>query len=149
LGRIKNRSYKNSRVVFEIKAKSQFKQRSTANNVQITVPVPKNAATPKLKASFGTVKYAPEKDALLWTIKQFEGGKEHIMYAQFALSSTYGDDDQPTGKPPITISFEIPYFTVSGIQVRYLKIIEKTGYQAQPWVRYITQSGDYQIKQRM
>lgn len=27
------------------------------------------------------------------------------------------------------------------IQVRYLKIIEKSGYQALPWVRYITQNG--------
>jgi AP-1 complex subunit mu len=31
---------------------------------------------------------------------------------------------------------------VSGIQVRYLKIVEKSGYQALPWVRYITQNGD-------
>jgi len=141
--------YKNSRIEFQIKARSQFKQRSTANNVQITIPVPKNAATPKLKASFGSVKYAPEKDALIWTIKQFEGGKEHLMRAHFALSSSYGEEEQPSGKPPITVSFEIPYFTVSGIQVRYLKILEKSGYQAQPWVRYITQSGDYQIKQKM
>lgn len=27
------------------------------------------------------------------------------------------------------------------LQVRYLKIIEKSGYQALPWVRYITQNG--------
>lgn len=27
------------------------------------------------------------------------------------------------------------------LQVRYMKIIEKSGYQALPWVRYITQSG--------
>ena len=45
-------------------------------------------------------------------------------------------------KAPITVKFEIPYFTVSGIQVRYLKIVEKSGYQALPWVRYITQNGD-------
>ena len=38
-------------------------------------------------------------------------------------------------KAPITVKFEIPYFTVSGIQVRYLKIVEKSGYQALPWVR--------------
>lgn len=31
-------------------------------------------------------------------------------------------------------------------QVRYLKIIEKSGYQALPWVRYITQNGDYEIR---
>ena len=40
------------------------------------------------------------------------------------------------------VKFEIPYFTVSGIQVRYLKIVEKSGYTALPWVRYITQHGD-------
>lgn len=31
--------------------------------------------------------------------------------------------------------------TVMHSQVRYLKIIEKSGYQALPWVRYITQNG--------
>ena len=44
-------------------------------------------------------------------------------------------------RTPITVKFEIPYFTVSGIQVRYLKVVEKSGYQALPWVRYITQNG--------
>jgi AP-1 complex subunit mu len=46
----------------------------------------------------------------------------------------------------LQVQFEIPYFTVSGIQVRYLKIIEKSGYQALPWVRYITQNGNYQLR---
>ena len=101
--------------------------------------------------------------------------------------------DLTEGKPPISVKFEIPYFTTSGIQVvscvaeqlqnpfdsirpframndhliqpqpdltkqpsplnlksnaqvRYLKIIEKSGYQALPWVRYITQNGDYQLR---
>jgi AP-1 complex subunit mu len=51
--------------------------------------------------------------------------------------------DDMDKKPPISVKFEIPYFTMSGIQVRYLKIVEKSGYQALPWVRYITQNGDY------
>lgn len=34
---------------------------------------------------------------------------------------------------------------MSGIQVRYLKIVEKSGYQALPWVRYITQHGDGEL----
>jgi Adaptor complexes medium subunit family len=50
--------------------------------------------------------------------------------------------DEVEKRAPITVKFEIPYFTVSGIQVRYLKIVEKSGYQALPWVRYITQHGD-------
>jgi AP-1 complex subunit mu len=44
------------------------------------------------------------------------------------------------------VKFEIPYFTVSGLQVRYLKVIEKSGYQALPWVRYITTAGTYDIR---
>jgi hypothetical protein len=31
-------------------------------------------------------------------------------------------------------------------QVRYLKVIEKSGYQALPWVRYITTAGNYEIR---
>jgi AP-1 complex subunit mu len=49
-------------------------------------------------------------------------------------------------KRPISVKFEIPYFTVSGITVRYLKIVEKSGYPALPWVRYITTNGDYLIR---
>jgi AP-1 complex subunit mu len=66
------------------------------------------------------------------------------MRAQFKLPSVEREDQE--AKPPIEVKFEIPYFTTSGIQVRYLKIIEKSGYQALPWVRYITQNGDYQIR---
>jgi len=67
------------------------------------------------------------------------------MRAHFGLPSI--DAEEPIrNKAPISVRFEIPYFTVSGIQVRYLKIVEKSGYQALPWVRYITQHGDYQIR---
>jgi len=137
--------HSHSRIEYMIKAKSQFKQRSTANNVEIVIPVPPDADTPGFKTSIGTVKYAPERDAIVWTIKQFHGGKDYLMRAHFGLPSVSNEEDKKD-KPPITVKFEIPYFTVSGIQVRYLKIIEKSGYQALPWVRYITQNGDYQLR---
>lgn len=58
------------------------------------------------------------------------------------LISFHAEGDNLDKRAPITVKYEIPYFTVSGIQVRYLKIVEKSGYQALPWVRYITQNGD-------
>lgn len=137
--------HSHSRIEYMIKAKSQFKQRSTANNVEIVVPVPPDADSPSFKTSIGSVKYAPERDAIVWSIKQFHGGKEYLMRAHFGLPSVSNEEDKKD-RPPITVKFEIPYFTVSGIQVRYLKIIEKSGYQALPWVRYITQNGDYQLR---
>ena len=132
------------RVEYLVKARAQFKRRSNANNVEIYVPVPDDADSPKFKATIGSVSYAPEKNAILWSIKQFPGGREFVMRAHFGLPSVKSED--PDKKPPISVKFEIPYFTVSGIQVRYLKIIEKSGYQALPWVRYITQNGDYHLR---
>jgi AP-1 complex subunit mu len=49
--------------------------------------------------------------------------------------------DEVDKRAPISVKFEIPYFTVSGIQVRYLKIVEKSGYQALPWVRVSIAAG--------
>jgi len=137
-------THSHSRVEIMVKAKSQFKRRSTANNVEIICPVPNDADSPKFKTSIGACRYVPEKSSVVWSIKSFPGGKEYLMRASFGLPSI--ESESIDGKPPIEVKYEIPYFTTSGIQVRYLKIIEKSGYQALPWVRYITQSGDYQIR---
>ena len=129
-----------------VKARTQFKQKSIANNVEIIVPVPIDVDSPVFKANVGTVKYVPDKSCMVWVIKQFPGRKEFLMRAQFGFPSIKDDSRDNFKKIPIQLKFEIPYFTVSGIQVRYLKIVEKSGYQALPWVRYITQNGDYQIR---
>lgn len=111
-----------SRVEYMVKAKSQFKRRSTANNVEIIIPVPGDADSPKFKTGIGSVKYAPEQSAIIWTIKSFPGGKEYLMRAHFGLPSVIGEDSE--GRPPIQVRFEIPYFTTSGIQVKYLTCYE-------------------------
>ncbi|XP_043940695.1 AP-1 complex subunit mu-2 [Protopterus annectens] len=136
--------FSHSRVEIMIKAKSQFKKQSVANNVEIFIPVPSDADSPKFKTGIGSAKYHPEKNVVVWSIKSFPGGKEHLMRAHFGLPSV--ENEEVEGRPPVSVKFEIPYFTVSGIQVRYMKIIEKSGYQALPWVRYITQSGEYQLR---
>lgn len=149
--------HKGSRIEYMIKTRSQFKSKSVANNVEIIIPVPPDVDSPSFKSSVGNVTYLPDKDAVVWKIKQYHGGREYLMRAHFGLPSVSaaGSDTgdkkgkQPgenAWKAPIAVKFEIPYFTVSGIQVRYLKIIEKSGYQALPWVRYITQNGDYQLR---
>lgn len=146
--------HKGSRIEYMVKTRSQFKSRSVANNVEIIIPVPNDVDSPSFKSSVGSVTYLPDQDAIVWTIKQFHGGREYLMRAHFGLPSISASDYDPEAKKkgenawkaPIRVKFEIPYFTVSGIQVRYLKIIERSGYQALPWVRYITANGDYQLR---
>lgn len=44
-------SHRGSRVEYMVKVRGQFKRRSTANNVEIWVPVPDDADSPKFRVS--------------------------------------------------------------------------------------------------
>ncbi|XP_023619055.1 AP-1 complex subunit mu-1 isoform X1 [Myotis lucifugus] len=63
--------HSHSRIEYMIKAKSQFKRRSTANNVEIHIPVPNDADSPKFKTTVGSVKWVPENSEIVWSIKSF------------------------------------------------------------------------------
>ena len=65
----------------------------------------------------GTAVYVPEKEALVWKIKSFPGGREFLLRAKFSLPSVAAEEEPHGRMPPIAVNFEIPYFTVSGIQV--------------------------------
>jgi AP-1 complex subunit mu len=112
------------RVEYMVKVKAQFKRRSTANNVEIYVPVPDDADSPKFRvchlflldtyrlttfikqASTGSVQYAPDKSAFVWKIKQLGGSREFLMRAHFGLPSV------KSGMPTIqTVSFYRPSLT--------------------------------------
>lgn len=85
-----------SRIEYVVKVRAQFKRRSTANNVELYIPVPEDADSPKFRvgpppppppdelvlmgrrrgwadgclrqASVGTVHYVPEKSAFVWKV---------------------------------------------------------------------------------
>ena len=136
-----------TKMKYSVKAKSNCKQKSTANNVCILIPVPIDLQNPLFKSSLGSVTYSPDKEVLIWTIKRFPGQKETNLIIQFNVPSLRANENKSKYlKKPIEVKFEIPSFTVSGIQVKYLKITEASGYQAYPYVKYVTKNGEYQIR---
>ena len=136
--------YKRSRVEMLIRARAQYRPQSVAQNVQIRVPVPPDVDTPKAQCTAGRMRYSPNDNALVWTIKQFPGRKQFSLRAHFGLPSVESEEEE--SKRPIVVNFEIPFFTVSGLRVQYLKVFEKNGYQAVTWVRYLTQDGTYEFR---
>ena len=74
-------NFTKSKIEYVVKARTQFKQKSIANNVEIIVPVPIDVDSPVFKANVGTVKYVPDKSCMVWCIKQFPGRKEFLMRA--------------------------------------------------------------------
>ncbi|RLV93577.1 AP-1 complex subunit mu-1-I [Spathaspora sp. JA1] len=142
--------HKHSRIEIVCTIKAQIKKKSTANNVEVIIPIPEDADTPKFNPEYGTVKWIPEKSCLVWKLKTFPGGKQFTMSAELGLPAVVDSEKVISNNKPIKVNFSIPYFTTSGIQVRYLRINEpKLQYQSYPWVRYITQSGeDYTVRMK-
>ena len=133
-----------TRVKYSLKLSARYKERFVAQDVQVLIPVELDATKPEVHCKLGTVTYVPEKEAVLWHIKNLQGGKEIDLTLLISIPSV-----QVAGNGQnkhMTVSFEIPYFTPSGLQVRYLKVFENSGYSALPWVRYLTRSGTYTFK---
>lgn len=74
--------------VLGLQAKGQFKKQSVANNVEVRVPVPSDADSPKFKTSTGSAKYVPEKNMVVWTIKSFPVRIMQIQHNQVQIQIT-------------------------------------------------------------
>jgi hypothetical protein len=98
-------SHSGSRIEYMIKAKAQFKRRSSANNVEIIIPVPEDADTPRFKTTIGSCVYAPELNACVWKIKQFQvfpimltrKGRQRVL-----IASAFRSTECKKGKPGST-----------------------------------------------
>lgn len=68
-----------------------------------------------------------------------------LLFADCTLISTLGDK-KPWAKPPISMSFSVPSLSALGMKLAFLKIWERSGIQAEKWVRKVTEAGEYQIR---
>jgi len=117
-------------------------------NVTVEIPLPKctSSASCSLLSSISghnTAEFVSREGKILWTIKKFPGMTEQTMRAKVNLNqSCTSQVRREIG--PINMSFEIPMYNVSNLQVRYLRIAEAMpGYTPYRWVRYVTQSNSY------
>eukprot|EP00747_Dinoflagellata_sp_TGD_P086815 gnl/TRDRNA2_/TRDRNA2_163429_c0_seq2.p1 gnl/TRDRNA2_/TRDRNA2_163429_c0~~gnl/TRDRNA2_/TRDRNA2_163429_c0_seq2.p1 ORF type:complete len:657 (-),score=90.10 gnl/TRDRNA2_/TRDRNA2_163429_c0_seq2:63-1790(-) len=117
---------------------------SKAHRIEIQIPLPPDAHGPKLGATKGPARYAPEQKAVVWSIDRIEGWKAIVLSVKFNSTSTCTNRRlRDYGKPPsIRASFELLGLAASGVGIRYLKIIEKSGYKASKHVRYVTRCND-------
>ena len=64
-----------TKIRFLVKVKSNYKEKSIANNVDVYVSVPDDVEHPHFRTASGNVTYVPEHNALKWSLKQFAGHK--------------------------------------------------------------------------
>ncbi|KAJ1443002.1 Mu homology domain-containing protein, partial [Ochromonadaceae sp. CCMP2298] len=117
------------------------------SNVVLRLPVPRN--TVSVLAEFSaeapgcSCEYSSAEKRVIYTIRKMNGSSEVSVRARITLDvPVTAAHRKEVG--PISMSFEIPMYNVSNLQVRYLRISEThKSYNPCRWVRYITQSSSY------
>lgn len=143
---VQHKNIGSTKLEISMTIKALFKCKTTATDVEIIVPIPSDAFNPDFTAGAGVVSYYPDEDAIIWQISNFVGEQDIRMKTRMQLPTVVSAERYNFKNKPIKLTFEIPYFTVSGINVRYMKVTDESGYEAVPWVRYMTQSGEYYIR---
>lgn len=108
-----------TKIEYNIKAKSNYRNKSIAHNVEIMIPVPNDVKNPIFKTFNGIVHYLPDQDSILWNIKDLPGQAELALKLSFTVPTVRSNDSEKNINKPISVKFEIPSFTVSGIQVKH------------------------------
>jgi len=128
-----------TRIELDVKVKSVFPSKLFAQAVVILIPLPKTTALARVTSSAGKAKYRAEDGGIVWKVRRFPGETEYGLSGEVELMAS--TSEKTWARSPITMDFQIPMFTASGLHVRFLKVVEKSQYETIKWVRYITKAG--------
>merc|ERR1719198_2390933 len=134
-----------------IKVRAEIPEANYGGNVQVTCVLPKTTATASTEIVTSTIQgqtaeYIDADHKLIWTLKKLQGGAEATIMCRATLSSPAASlQNMKKEVGPVSLTFEVPMYNVSNLQVRYLRINEKQQKTFNPcrWVRYVTQSSSY------
>uniref|UniRef100_A0A8C1BGM4 AP-4 complex subunit mu-1 n=2 Tax=Cyprinidae TaxID=7953 RepID=A0A8C1BGM4_CYPCA len=135
-----------NRVLIFLKLRCDLPPKSTALNVSITVPVPKGSTSmsQELSSPDQTAELQPKNKALLWEIPRFPGGAQ--LSALFKVDVPGLSSASLLEVGPVSMSFELPKQTCTGLQIRFLRLSPTQTGLSQRWVRYVTHSDSYTIR---
>lgn len=127
--------------------RAEIPEGNHGSNVVVRIPVPRSTASCFFEfpneVPGSTAEYVVSEKKVIWNIKKFVGGSEMSIRVKINLEQQVSAA-QKREVGPISMSFEIPMYNVSKLQVRYLRISEThKSYNPYRWVRYITQSSSY------
>uniref|UniRef100_A0A665UBK7 MHD domain-containing protein n=1 Tax=Echeneis naucrates TaxID=173247 RepID=A0A665UBK7_ECHNA len=86
----------------------------------------------------------PQSRAVVWKIPRFPGGTQ--LSALFKLEVPGFSSASMLEVGPVSLSFELPKITATGLQIRFLRLSPFQPGPAQRWVRYVTHSDSYTIR---
>ncbi|WCJ24730.1 AP-4 complex subunit mu [Euphorbia peplus] len=130
-----------------LKISAEFPSSITANTIIVQMPLPKYTTRATFETEPGaigqTTDFKEANKKLEWGLKKIVGGSEHTLRAKLTFSQEFhGNLTKEAG--PVSMTFTIPMYNASRLQVKYLQIAKKSNtYNPYRWVRYVTQANSY------
>ena len=131
-----------SDISLKIRMLSNFSSKAAASGVVLKITIPQGVTRKDMSCLNGKVKFDAQENAILWKFSKFYGELEHLLSLDLKVPVA------TTGwfKPRITLDFNMDMHSASGLQVKFLKVVEKSNYKTVKWVKYGTQAGSYEIR---
>ncbi|XP_051126548.1 AP-4 complex subunit mu [Andrographis paniculata] len=130
-----------------LKVRAEFPSSITANTILVEMPLPSFTNRVNFDLEHGmpgqNADFKESQKKLEWSMKKIVGGSEHTLRAKLNFSQElHGNITKEAG--PVSMTFTIPMYNPSRLQVKYLQIAKKTK-NSNPyrWVRYVTQANSY------
>ncbi|XP_022848821.1 AP-4 complex subunit mu-like [Olea europaea var. sylvestris] len=130
-----------------LKIYAEFPSSITANTIVVEMPLPTYTTRVNYELEPGAVgqmtDFKESNRRLEWSLKKIVGGSEHTLRAKLTcFQESHGNITKEAG--PVSMTFTIPMYNPSRLQVKYLQIAKKTK-TSNPyrWVRYVTQANSY------
>lgn len=130
-----------------LKIYAEFPSSITANTIVVEMPLPTYTTRVNYELEPGAVgqmtDFKESNRRLEWSLKKIVGGSEHTLRAKLTCSQeSHGNITKEAG--PVSMTFTIPMYNPSRLQVKYLQIAKKTKTpNPYRWVRYVTQTNSY------
>ena len=135
------------RVQITLTVHSDYRADLTAADVRVQLQLPVDTTTAMAElAKEGTgetTEYSSAEKTMVWLLPKFVGKQECRAVIRFSTSDPVSDGTMhETG--PISMTFEVPNLNCSALNVRSLRIQERTkSYSPTRWVRHITKGVNY------
>lgn len=139
----------NFKLELHLRVKACFPKEVFASYVNLSFPMPKLASniTNELGKNQPNQNVDVENKGdikmVKWNIKKFMGDTEYVLVTKITLQANASAYNARKEIGPITVSFDVPMYNVSNLQIRYLRIDDKEKSNPFRWVRFVTQSSSY------
>ncbi|KAM9729727.1 AP-4 complex subunit mu-1 isoform 1-T6 [Menidia menidia] len=134
------------RLLILLRLRCDLPAKSAAINVSAAVPVPKGSLSlsQDLSSPEQSAELRVQSRTVTWRIPKVAGGTQLSAVLKLEVPGLSAASMLEVG--PVGLSFEIPRFSASGLQIRFLRLSPAPPSAAQRWVRYATHAESYTVR---